>query len=58
MNGLLTGSSRIQKISLNGTEVVDDVLAVEEPLEILLRFGANGAPTEKNSSTARESFME
>jgi FdhD protein len=50
MNGLLTGSSRIQKISLNGTEVVDDVLAVEEPLEILLRFGAKGAPTEKNIS--------
>ena len=46
MNTLLTGSSRIQKISHSGAEVVDDLLAVEEALEILLRFGANGARTE------------
>lgn len=50
MKSILTRSSRIQKITGSKAELADDVLAVEEPLEIMVSFGSKGARTDRNIS--------
>lgn len=50
VKSILTEFSRIKKVTSSKAELVDDVLAVEEPLEIVLSFGAGPGRTDRNIS--------